>query len=78
MSKIGYYKDIKDTFKPIITNLTETELNEIKVNNKSINISNAFIISIPQDNDEDIEGQGSIWLTDKDGYLYQLTKPIGS
>ena len=78
MSKVSNSNNtIGQLFKPVITNITEETLEKYKVDNQSIGINNAFIISIPQDtNGDDLPGAGSIWLTDNDGLLYQLTKSI--
>ena len=76
MSKIGQITDNRP-FNPIITNIPYLKLKDFQDNNKSINIPNAFIISVPQnDNEEDIQGEASIWVSDGDGYLLNITKPI--
>ena len=65
------------SFKPIFTNITNEEFLQKRNNNESLSVKNGFIISIPQDEEgNDIQDKGSIWLTDSNGYLYQLTKPI--
>lgn len=77
MSKIGDPSNLGGVFKPIITNATYKNLKEMSTSGVSINLYNAFIISVPQDSQgEDIEGYGSIWMTDSNGQLYQLTDPI--
>ena len=77
MSKIGKEYIIGKPFTPIVTTLTYDELNNIKEDKSSIEISNAIIFSVPQDtNGDDIENEGSIWLTDNNGYLYSLTSTI--
>jgi len=78
MSKIGNLNNtMGQLFKPVVTNITEETLEKYRTENLSIGITNAFIISIPQDNNgNDLQGAGSIWLTDNDGLLYQLTKSI--
>lgn len=76
MSKIGQLINNR-SFNPIVTNISyDTLYNNYAKDNKSINISNAFIISVPQDeNGNDLEGKASIWMTDVDGYLLNITKP---
>lgn len=75
MSKIGQIINNR-SFNPIISNIDFDTLNNYVTENKSINVSNAFIISIPQDeNGIDIVGKASIWMTDADGYLLNITKP---
>ena len=78
MSKIGTNNIIGKPFIPIVTTLSFNELNELKENNKSIEITNGIIFSIPQDEQtgEDKEYEGSIWLTDNNGLLYPLTLTI--
>lgn len=72
MSKVGSQVDNR-SFNPIITNISYESLNNMR--DKSINISNAFIISVPQNNSEDIVGAASIWMTDENGYLLCISKP---
>ncbi len=75
MSKIGKQIDNR-SFNPIITNIDYDALNNYANANKSINVTNSFIISIPQDdNENDIVGGASIWMTDENGYLLNITKP---
>ena len=74
MSKIGQIINNR-SFNPIISNIDFNTLNNYVTENKSINISNAFIISIPQNENGDIPGKASIWMTDADGYLLNITKP---
>lgn len=77
MSKVGSTNIIGQMFKPIITNATYDELNNLKVNNTALTVHNAIIFSVPIDSEgNDIENTGSIWLTDSDGYLYCMSKPI--
>lgn len=73
MSKVG--NKTNKTFNPIITDISYDKLNELKNVNKTT-IPNAFIISIPQDtNGNDIEGEASIWMSDEDGYLLNISLP---
>lgn len=74
MSKIGTINATGTVFKPTITNATYDELMEMI--NTPLNVGNALIFSVPQSNGEDINGEGSIWMTDGDGYLYPITEPI--
>lgn len=75
MSKICNESIVGQLFKPIITPMTDDELKQFE--KQSIGINNAIIFSIPQTSSgEDDKGKGSIWLTDSNGYVYQLTKPI--
>lgn len=76
MSKIGQL--IKNrTFNPIITDIDYKTLLNYNESNKSIDIPNAFIISIPQDENtgQDEKDKASIWMTDAEGYLFNITKP---
>ena len=76
MSKIGQIINNR-SFNPIITNIDFNTLNGYVTAGKSINVSNAFIISVPQNEDGvDKVGAASIWMTDADGYLLNITKPI--
>ena len=67
---------------PFLKNLTpkagSKTVDELRqFENQSIGINNAIIFSIPQTSSgEDDKGKGSIWLTDSNGYVYQLTSPI--
>ena len=75
MSKVGSTNVIGQMFKPIITNATWEELNNLKISNTALTVHNAIIFSIPIDDEgEDIENVGSLWLTDSDGYLYCMYK----
>jgi hypothetical protein len=76
MSNVGTTM-INQSFKPIVTTATETQLNSYKNSNKPINVCNALIFSIPN-GENDIVNSGSIWLSDSNGYLYQMTKPINN
>lgn len=60
----------------IITNGTEQQLHNYEESKTSINAKNALIISIPTDAEGDISGAASLWITDSEGYILQLTKPI--
>lgn len=75
MSKIGQLNDANQLFNPIITDLTYEQLLEYANNSISINVPNAFIISVPQNEGSDKKDAASIWMTDKDGYLLNITKP---
>ena len=74
MSKIGTINTTGTIFKPTITSATYDEL--MAMINTPLNVNNALIFSVPQNNGEDINGEGSIWMTDGDGYLYPMTEPI--
>lgn len=76
MSKIGLMQLAGASFKPTITSATYEELQSIMENGEPINLTNGLIFSIPQKDGEDERESGSIWLTDSDGYLYCMTKPI--
>ena len=81
MSNIATNSIVGKIFNPIVTNLTYEELDTMRAEETSINIPNCILFSIPQTNyvsgdNEDIQGEGSIWLTDTNGYLYCMTKPI--
>lgn len=77
MSKIGTINTTGTIFKPTITNSTYDEL--MTMINTPLNVSNALIFSVPQNsNGEDIVGEGSIWLTDGDGYLYPISEPVNN
>lgn len=75
MSKIGQLNDANQLFNPIITDLTYEQLLEYANNSISINVPNAFIVSVPQNEGGDKKDAASIWMTDKDGYLLNITKP---
>lgn len=75
MSKIGTLISNR-SFNPIISDIPYNTLLKWRTDNKSINLPNAFIVSVPQDeNGEDIQDAASIWMTDADGYLLNITKP---
>lgn len=81
MSNIGSSDIVGKQLKAVITNATEAELNAFKNSDKSCEAKNTIIISVPQktENDgtvHDEEGKISIWLSDNDGKLIQVTKPI--
>jgi len=76
MSKIGSTNIIGQPFKPIITSASYNDLLALKNSNTTVESHNALIFSIPQDADgNDKENEGSIWLTDSNGYLYNISKP---
>jgi len=76
MSKVGSSNIIGKMFKPIIASTTYEELNNLKIKNVALTVSNAIIFSIPTDAEgNDIENAGSLWLTDSEGYLYCMLKP---
>lgn len=58
---------------PIISNIPYETLLSRK--DTSINVSNGFIISIPQENNKDWVDHASIWMTDDNGYLFNILKP---
>ena len=73
MSKVG--NKANKTFNPIITDISYDKLNELKNLNKTA-IPNALIISVPQDtNGNDIDGEASIWMSDENGYLFNISMP---
>ena len=74
ISNIGTSSIVGKIFSPIVTTLSFDELNEIYNGGQYLPISNSVLFSIPQDADgNDLEYEGSIWLTDKNGYLYPMT-----
>lgn len=81
MSNIGSSSIIGKQLRAVITTATEEELKLFKQNNRSCDAKNTIIISVPQEQNEDgttqdKEGAISIWLSDNDGKLIQVTKPI--
>lgn len=74
MSKIGSQNTTGAIFKPTVTNSSYDEL--MALINTPLNVSNALIFSVPQKDGQDLVGEGSIWMTDNEGYLYPITKPI--
>jgi len=81
MSNIGSSDIVGKQLKAVITNATEAELNVFKNSDKSCEAKNTIIISVPQKTEtdgtvHDEEGKISIWLSDNDGKLIQVTKPI--
>ena len=82
MSNIATNSIVGKIFSPIVTNLTYDELDEMRVTDVSINIPNCILFSIPttfnsgKNMYEDNQNEGSIWVTDTNGYLYCMTKPI--
>lgn len=75
MSNIGKQIDNR-SFNPIITNIDYSTLLGYANANKSINVPNSFIISVPQEeNGGDKVDAASIWMTDENGYLLNITKP---
>lgn len=75
MSNVGQKTNTTRGFNPIITDITYNTLQTYVSKNISINVPNAFIISIPQANDADVKDAASIWMTDNDGYLLNITRP---
>ena len=85
MSRVASTKIVGQVFKPIVTDLTYDELDEIREKNQSINISNSIIFSVPIKTEEaslselngieDIAGEASIWITDYNGNLQPITFP---
>ena len=81
MSNIATNSIVGKVFNPIVTNISYDELNQMRMEEVSINIPNCMLFSIPTTDPnsgklEDIPNEGSIWLTDANGYLYCMTKPI--
>ena len=75
MSKIGTLINNR-SFNPIISDIPYDTLFNWRKENKSINLPNAFVVSVPQDeNGEDMQDAASIWMTDADGYLLNIVKP---
>jgi hypothetical protein len=82
MSNIGSSDIIGKQLRAVITTATETELKSFKESNRTCEAKNCIIISVPQktENDgtvHDAEGKITLWLSDNDGKLIQVTKPIG-
>ncbi len=79
MSKIGTTDLVGQLFKAVVTTLNDSELDNYVQKDMSIGVNNAIIFSIPQGSEGvDLPGHGSIWISDSNGYLYQMTKPINS
>ena len=80
MSNIANKNASNKTFNSIITTLSWTDLYKKMNDNIPISATNALIFSIPrsENGEEDLIGEGSIWLTDENGNLYPMTKPIGN
>jgi hypothetical protein len=76
MSNIGTSDIVNQTYSSVITTIDYNELKSMMDDNIKVDAKNAIIFSIPRENNTDIKGAGSIWLTDNDGNLYPLTKPI--
>ncbi len=81
MSNIGSLDIIGKKINTVITTATEAELNAFKNSDRSCEAKNSIIISVPQktENDgtvHDDEGKISIWLSDNNGKIIQVTKPI--
>ena len=57
------------TFRPIITNLNYSDLQNLE--NNDIKISNAFIISVGEN-----QFDSSIWISDENGYITQVAIPV--
>ena len=61
----------------IISNGSEIQFAQLESSGTPVQVKNALIIAIPQDsNGNDIQRAASLWLSDKDGYLLELAKPI--
>lgn len=61
----------------IISNGSEIQFAQLESSGTPVQVKNALIIAIPQDsNGNDIQKAASLWLSDKDGYLLELAKPI--
>ena len=59
-----------------VTDIPYDKLDEYRTKNITINIKNSFILSAPHDdNGDDINGKTSLWITDNEGYLLNITKP---
>ena len=52
MSKVYNTKIVGQVFKPIVTNITYKQLDELREKNLPINITNSIIISVPKIDDE--------------------------
>ena len=57
------------TFRPIITNLNYSDLQNLE--NNDIKISNAFIISVGEN-----QFDSSIWISDENGYITPVAIPV--
>ena len=80
MSNISRSNIVGKIFNPIVTDISYETLEDILNNNESINVPDAILFSIPKENnvnnkefENDKFYEGSIWLTDTDGYLYPMT-----
>lgn len=81
MSNIGSKDNsLGKKYELVIANGTEEVFQQLINDNKKLNIYNKVIISIPTNSEtgEDIVGEASVWMTDSEGKLYQLTKPINN
>jgi len=76
MSNIGSSNIVGKQLRAVITNASADELENFKNNNGSCEAKNCIIISVPQEDGKDKEGALSIWLSDNEGKLIQVTKPI--
>ncbi len=77
MSKVGSKSNMfGKQLNVVITNGTEEQLKNINV---PLDAKNSLIVSVQSDSEgNDIPESVSLWMTDSDGYLLQLTKPIGN
>lgn len=80
MSNIGTKLNILNKqLNVVITNGTKEQLKAYETSKTSVKVKNALIISVQTDNNgDDIPGSVSLWMTDSDGFILQLTNPIGS
>lgn len=79
MSNIGSKDNsLGKKYELVIANGTEEVFQQLINDNKKLNIYNKVIISIPTNSEtgEDIVGEASVWMTDSEGKLYQLARPI--
>ena len=74
-SNVGTTDIVGKFFNPIVTTLSFDELWEnYYATNEPINISNSVLFSVPKDIEgNDLRYEGSIWITDINGYLYPMT-----
>ena len=79
MSNIGSKsKSFGKDLNIVISNGTEEQFNKLATEGTALQSKNSMIISIPQENGKDKIDSVSLWLTDDDGQLLEISKPISS
>ena len=78
MSKVGSKSNMfGKQLNVVITNGTKKDLLKLINSNTQLDAKNSLIVSIKSDSEgNDIPGSASLWMTDSEGYLLQLTNPI--